>query len=51
MTKGISPVEMAGAYTALANLGTYTEPVAYTKVTDRNGDVILKSTQESHEVA
>ena len=50
MTKGISPVEMAGAYTALANLGTYTEPVAYTKVTDRNGDVILKSTQESHEV-
>ena len=50
MTNGISPVEMAGAYTALANLGTYTEPVAYTKVTDRNGDIILKSTQESHEV-
>ena len=50
MTKGISPVEMAGAYTALANLGTYTEPVSYTKVADRNGDIILKNTQESHEV-
>lgn len=50
MTEGISPVEMAGAYTALANLGTYTEPVAYTKVTDRNGDVIMNSTQESNQV-
>lgn len=50
MTNGISPVEMAGAYTTLANLGTYTEPVSYTKVTDRNGDVLLKNTQESHEV-
>lgn len=50
MTNGISPVEMAGAYTALANLGTYTEPIAYTKVADRNGDIILKNTQESHEV-
>lgn len=50
MTNGISPVEMAGAYTALANLGTYTEPVSYTKVTDRNGDVLLKNTQETHEV-
>lgn len=50
MTNGISPVEMAGAYTALANLGTYTEPVSYTKVTDRNGDIILKNTQESQEV-
>lgn len=50
MTKGVSPLQMAGAYAALANLGTYNEPVAYTQVCDRNGDVILKSQSDTEEV-
>lgn len=50
MSHGVSPLEMAGAYAALANLGTYNEPVAYTKVKDRNGDVVLKSKKETTEV-
>ncbi len=50
MTKGVSPLQMAGAYASLANMGTYTEPMAYTEVKDRNGDVILKSQPETEEV-
>lgn len=50
MTKGVSPIEMAGAYATLANLGMYNEPTSYVEVQDRNGDVILKNKAETHEV-
>lgn len=40
-TSGISPLEMAAAYGCIANGGTYIEPVAFTKVVDRNGNVVL----------
>lgn len=41
MTNGISPLEMCGAYATFGNYGTYTEPVAYTTVTNKKGDIIL----------
>ncbi|MCL1809447.1 MAG: transglycosylase domain-containing protein [Clostridiales bacterium] len=41
MTNGISPLEMAGGYGAFANQGVYVEPIAYTKVTNKYGEVIL----------
>jgi penicillin-binding protein 1A len=44
MTKGISPIEMVAGYGSFANQGTYTEPVAYTKVTNKRGEVILEKT-------
>lgn len=36
LTKGITPLELAGAYGAFANKGIYVEPVVITKVTDRD---------------
>lgn len=40
-TSGITPVEMAGAYAAIANGGLYLEPLSFTKVVDRYGNVVL----------
>jgi penicillin-binding protein 1A len=40
-SSGITPLEMAGAFSAIANLGTYIEPIAFTKVTDKEGNVIV----------
>jgi len=44
MTRGISTIEMAGAYGAFPNGGRYTEPICYTKVVDSDGNVILEKT-------
>lgn len=43
MVNGISPLELANAYTAFANGGTVYKPLAYTKIEDRKGKVILDS--------
>lgn len=50
VTKGITPLEMAGAYATIANDGVYIEPTFYTKVEDSNGKKILEVKQESHRV-
>lgn len=50
MTKGISPLRMTAAYGAIANQGKYVEPIAYTKVLDRNGKVLLEKTPKINEV-
>lgn len=42
-TSGISMLELTAAYSALANDGTYLEPVAFTRVEDAQGNVILDS--------
>ncbi|MBQ8590819.1 MAG: PBP1A family penicillin-binding protein [Firmicutes bacterium] len=49
MTNGVSPLEMAAAYGAFANEGVYTEPICYTKVTDKNGTILLERTPETHQ--
>ncbi|MDD4076339.1 MAG: transglycosylase domain-containing protein, partial [Eubacteriales bacterium] len=41
-TSGITPIEMAGAYGAIANSGTYLEPISFTRVVDDTGKVILR---------
>jgi penicillin-binding protein 1A len=41
MTNGISPVEMASAYTTFLNDGVHKSYTSYTKVTTRNGDLLL----------
>ncbi len=46
MTHGISPLEMVAGYGSFANQGNYTEPVAYTKVTNKRGEIILEKTAE-----
>lgn len=44
MTKGVSPLEMVAGYGSFANKGNYIEPIAYTKVTNKRGEVILEKT-------
>ncbi|QXM06304.1 penicillin-binding protein 1A [Crassaminicella indica] len=51
MTKGISPLEMTAAYAALANEGIYIQPKSFTKVTDREGNVILENESYKNFVA
>ncbi len=47
MVNGISPLEMTAAYGTIGNHGTYTEPICYTTVTTKSGDIIL-SKEASH---
>lgn len=48
ITYGITPLEMAGAYAAIANDGVYITPIFYTRVEDSNGTIILEPTQEKN---
>ncbi len=50
LDKGISPLEMAGAYGTIANDGVYIEPTFYTKITARNGKEVLVSKQAKRRV-
>ena len=49
-TKGISPLEMAGAYATIENDGVYRTPLFYTKITDSQGNVVIEAKQETEEV-
>lgn len=42
MTKGLSPLTLASAYTAIANGGVYIKPSPYTKVINKDGATILE---------
>ena len=42
LTHGVTPLEMAGAFGGLANMGQFNKPVAISKILDRNGKVIFE---------
>lgn len=44
-TSGITPVEMAVAYGAIANKGVYMEPFSFRRVEDKNGNIILDASK------
>ncbi|WP_105979102.1 transglycosylase domain-containing protein [Bacillus paralicheniformis] len=50
LEKGVSPLEIAGAYRTFANSGQYTEPFFIKKITDENGDVIFRREEKSEKV-
>ena len=50
ITKGVTNLELCAAYSAIANQGTYIEPILYTKIVSRDGAVILEANQESRQV-
>ena len=50
MTHGVTTLEMASAYTTFPNNGTRLDTSSYTKVEDREGNVILENNPETHEV-
>ncbi len=43
LTHGVTVLEMVGAYQIFANGGTYTEPYAYTRVEDSDGNIVLET--------
>ena len=46
----VSPLEMAGAYAAIANDGVYIQPTFYTKVIDSDGNVVLEANQDTRTI-
>ncbi|MBO4897202.1 MAG: PBP1A family penicillin-binding protein [Clostridia bacterium] len=50
LTDGISPLQMAGAYSAFANGGIYHKPTTYIDVRDSEGNIILKGADEGKRV-
>lgn len=48
LDKGISPLEMAGAYATIANKGIYLEPSFYTNAINSLDKIVVKSKQERH---
>lgn len=50
LSRGISPLDMAGAYASIANDGTYIKPRSYVRVEDRGGNVILDNTPSKTKV-
>lgn len=50
LEKGISPIQIAGAYATIANNGVYIEPIFYTKVENKKGKSILKNKQKREKV-
>ena len=44
ITDGITNLEITAAYATIANQGTYTRPVFYSKVVDSNGRMLLDNT-------
>lgn len=49
LTYGVTNLEMTGAYAAIANGGVRVRPVFYTKVVDRDGNVLLDNTNPEGE--
>ena len=50
MTHGVSPLEMAAAYGTIANRGTYVEPIAFLRIEDKYGNVIVDNTPDMRKV-
>ncbi len=50
LTKGVSPLEMAAAYATIANGGEYIEPIFYTKIEDKSGNIVIEKEQKKERV-
>lgn len=50
LTYGVSPLDMAAAFSTFANEGVFTEPYAITKITDAQGNVIYTAEPELTDV-
>ena len=45
---GVTNLELTSAYGTIARGGNYTTPVFYTRILDKDGNVLLTSSQETH---
>ena len=46
---GVTNLELTAAYAAIANEGTYTRPIFYTRIEDQDGNVVIDNTQETNQ--
>lgn len=44
-SESVSPLQMAAAYSAIANKGEYISPTLYTEVRDQNGELVIEAKQ------
>ena len=49
LTKGVSNLELTNAFAVIANGGTYTNPVFFTKILDRNGKILIDNEPETRQ--
>lgn len=49
-SRGMTALEMTGAYATFANQGLYTEPYAYKRVIDSDGNILLENVPEYTQV-
>lgn len=49
LTKGVSNLELTNAFAAIANGGTYTKPIFFTKILDRNGKILIDNEPETRQ--
>lgn len=50
LVKGVNNLELTSAYVAIANGGKYIKPVLYTKVVDRQGNILLENETEERKI-
>ncbi len=50
LTNGVTPLEMSSAYSCIANGGMYIEPSSYTKICDRNENVLIDKKPKKNRV-
>lgn len=50
LTDGVTNLELTAAYATIANHGTYTKPVFYTKVIDHDGNLLLENQPQTRQV-
>lgn len=50
VTKGVKPIEMAAAYSVFPNKGIYIKPISFTKILDKDGNVIFENKPEKSKV-
>lgn len=50
LTRGVSPLELAGAFTPFANEGVYSRPIAITRIIDANGNVLLNASPRQERI-
>lgn len=43
ITRGVKPIEMAAAYSVFPNKGIYIKPISFTKILDKDGNVIFEN--------
>lgn len=48
ITNGVYNIELTAAYAAIANGGTYTEPILYTHIYDNQGNLLYENTAATH---